>query len=69
MSDSVSSVPLALPDLLTAHQAATMLNLSDGAFYSAVRAGRLPAPIRISPRRCRWRRADIEAVIAGTWEA
>ena len=51
-------------DLLTAREVMSMLRLSRSAVYRLTAAGRLPAPIRLSQRTCRWRRQDLLAALA-----
>lgn len=38
--------------------------VSKSTFLNGVRAGVLPAPVRLSPKRVAWRSADIRALIA-----
>lgn len=49
--------------LLTAREAAQILNIGVSTFWKRTRAGDFPAPIRFG-RSTRWRRADIEALFA-----
>jgi len=53
-----------IPALLNDRQVATALNCSRSSVWRLTENGTLPAPIRISGLT-RWRRADIEALVAG----
>lgn len=73
MAFSMSLSPLVaidqLPDLLNVHEAAGLLRIPHSSLYAASKAGTLPAPIALSPRRLRWRKSDLVAVINGSWQA
>ena len=52
--------------LLTVKQAAAMIQVSRASFWSLHSAGRVPLPIRLSPRVVRWRRSELDAwILAG----
>lgn len=51
------------PQLLTAREAAQILNIGVSTLWKRTREGDFPAPIRLG-RSTRWRRADIEALFA-----
>jgi prophage regulatory protein len=51
-------------ELLTSAQVARLTSYSVKQIYNLTRAGKLPPPLRLSARRLRWRRADIEAWLA-----
>jgi predicted DNA-binding transcriptional regulator AlpA len=51
-------------DLLTVKQIAAKLRLCPDSVRNHVRAGNLPAPLRLGTRTHRWRAADISACIA-----
>jgi len=46
-------------DLITPDQAAAMLGLSPRSLARWVGEGNFPAPYRLSPRRCRYRRSEV----------
>ena len=52
--------------LLKAPEAAKMLRISRAGLYKLNAEGRLPPPVKIGHVR-RWRTADLQAVIDGTW--
>lgn len=47
-----------------AELAKTGIKMSRNTFINAVEAGKLPKPIRISPKRPVWRFADIQSAVA-----
>ena len=51
---------------LTADASAELVGLSRPAFYAAVRAGRLPAPVYPAPRAPRWFAAELLAALEKT---
>ena len=55
------------PALMRAPEVATLLAISRPMVYKMTTAGQLPKPVEIGTCR-RWRRPDIEAVAAGTWQ-
>lgn len=57
-----SLVPSALID---AAELARMLSISKPTIWRMRESGRLPEPLRVTSQAVRWRRADIEAWIAG----
>lgn len=50
-------------------QVATLLGISVGTVYNLVRAGRLPAPRRLSHRVSGWRAADVAPFVRGESES
>lgn len=40
------------------------LEISKPTWHAGVKAGRFPAPVRLTPRRPVWRKADIENLIS-----
>lgn len=50
--------------LLDAKQAATLLSVSRSTFWKLHNQGRVPLPLRLSPRVVRWSRGDLQAWIA-----
>jgi len=65
--DGPSNTPV--PDLgerlLTRQQVEQKCSMSRSAIYDAIRAGRLPTPIRIGKSAVRWRLSELEAWIDG----
>ena len=53
--------PKPAPDLMTAKDLAAYLRVDRRTVQRMAGAGELPAPIPVSARRSRWRRADIDA--------
>ena len=51
--------------LIDAAELARMLSVSKQTVVRMTESGRLPEPLRLSAKTIRWRRADIEAWIAG----
>ena len=49
--------------LLRGPEAAKRLGIGFSNFQVQVKAGKLPQPIRVSPRRPMWRVADLDAVV------
>lgn len=49
--------------LLRVKDVAAALAVSPRTVWRLVSAGRLPQPIRLGPRTCRWRWGDIERVL------
>jgi len=47
--------------LLDATQASKLLGVSRATFWTYHSAGKVPLPIRLSPRVVKWRRAELEA--------
>lgn len=61
------NAPYFPPDpLLTAEQAAEEVALSLPAFWRAVAAERLPAPLYPAPKAPRWRRSELHAALEAT---
>jgi prophage regulatory protein len=60
-----SEQALAGRELLTARDVAFRLNIGERTVWRWVAAGKLPKPIRYSPRLVRWRAHDIEAFVRG----
>jgi prophage regulatory protein len=56
----VEPEPIILAAVLSPRQVAAYLGLSLATVWRLVRSGRLPQPIRLSPNRCGWRRAEID---------
>ena len=56
------------PALMRAPEVATLLAISRPMVHKLTAAGKLPKPIEFGTCR-RWRRSDIEAVAAGTWQS
>jgi predicted DNA-binding transcriptional regulator AlpA len=52
------------PILLDVIQAAEMLNISRSTFWTLHDSGRVPRPLRLSPRVIRWRREELAAWVA-----
>lgn len=44
-----------------------LLAISKPTLYRGIKAGSLPAPVKISPRRVGWRSTDIDRLIAGSY--
>lgn len=59
-------VPAANDPLLTAEQSAAEVGLSLPAFWKAVAAQRLPAPMYPAARAPRWRRSELLAALEST---
>ena len=57
------------PDFLTDRQVGELLGVSAKTVHRMAEDGRLPAPIRISPKRVRWRRGELDQRLAGEAEA
>lgn len=55
--------------LLSKLELQSMLKVSIKTVDALIRDGRLPAAIELGPRMSRWRKADIEAWIAGGCQA
>jgi len=53
--------PNSAPDLMTAKDLADYLRVDPRTVQRMAAAGELPAPIPVSAKRSRWRRADIDA--------
>ncbi len=53
--------------LMRAPEVAALLAISRPMVYKMTASGKLPKPVEIGTCR-RWRRCDIEAVAAGTWQ-
>jgi predicted DNA-binding transcriptional regulator AlpA len=51
---------------VTAKQAATLVGLAESAFWRAVAAGRLPAPVYPLPRAPRWIPSELHAAMQAT---
>ncbi|MXY63807.1 MAG: AlpA family phage regulatory protein [Gammaproteobacteria bacterium] len=49
--------------LLTRHQVLEITGISRPTLYSAIRAGLLPQPIKISKRCVRWKASELQAAI------
>jgi len=60
--------PLDRRPLLDVNQVKTWLGCSDRVIYRWLAEGRFPEPLRVSRRFVRWRPADIDSFIAGTWK-
>ncbi len=58
---------LSLPGsiLLNILDVCDILQISQKTVWVWVATGKLPEPVRLAKRKVRWRRADIEALIAG----
>ena len=52
-------------ELMTRPEVEALLHMGRSTIYRLMRDGQLPTPIRIGPRAVRWRRAEIEAHLAG----
>lgn len=65
-----STPPKVSPEhqLVPADYVCAALSISWAGLHKKVKAGALPAPIALGYRCHRWRLADIEAVVAGTWK-
>jgi prophage regulatory protein len=50
-------------DLLTLAEVLALVRVSRATWYSGIKAGRYPKPVRISARLTRWRRADIDKLL------
>jgi len=59
-----AGLPVERPLLLTCEQAAAVLGVSRATFWTLHSCGRVPMPIRLSPRVVRWARGELEAWIA-----
>jgi len=49
--------------LLTVRDVAHLLNVSPRTVWRLVSTGDLPRPIRLGPRTCRWRPADVARLV------
>lgn len=56
--------PLRHDALLSADDVLPLVCMGRSTWMNGVRAGKFPQPIRLSPRRPRWKRSDIDALIA-----
>jgi excisionase family DNA binding protein len=64
MSDFLRPERPTLGDLIPAQSVAGMLGCSVRTVHRLRDAGKMPAPVQISGRLVRWRRADVEAWIS-----
>ena len=53
------------PDLLTAKEVAHRLSIAVRTLHRLVRAGVVPAPVRLTRKIIRWRVADIDRYLKG----
>ena len=49
--------------LLTVDEASAEVNVAKSTFWREVKAGRMPAPIHVTPKCPRWKRSELRAVI------
>jgi predicted DNA-binding transcriptional regulator AlpA len=68
MTDEQNETPRADRVLLTAPECAKRVRLSEGAFWKAVRDGRLPWPVYPAPRAPRWFDDELDAALEQTRE-
>lgn len=57
--------PPALEALLTLDRVLEVIPISRELWWSGVKSGRFPAPIRLSPRKPAWRSSDIGRLVSG----
>ena len=57
--------PPALEPLLTLDRVLDLIPISRELWWSGVKSGRFPAPIRLSPRKPAWRSSDIGRLVSG----
>ncbi len=63
--DPIAALPDAL--LLISHEVFEVTRLSPSTIYRQIRTGKFPGPIPTATQHRRWRRADIESWLAGSW--
>lgn len=51
--------------LIPADEVVQILGISRPTLYRGIKAGTLPAPVKISTRRVGWRSTDIDRLVAG----
>ena len=54
----------AMPVLMNPASSATYLDLKTTNFKALVKAGRIPAPVYLTPRRPLWKKTDLDAFAA-----
>jgi prophage regulatory protein len=57
--------PPALEALLTLDRVLEVIPISRELWWSGVKSGRFPAPIRLSPRKAAWRSSEIGRLVSG----
>jgi prophage regulatory protein len=57
--------PPALEALLTLDRVLEVIPISRELWWSGVKSGRFPAPIRLSPRKPAWRSSEIGLLVSG----
>lgn len=57
--------PPALEPLLTLDRVLDLIPISRELWWSGVKSGRFPAPIRLSPRKPLWRTPEISLLVSG----
>lgn len=53
-----------LPELMTSAECAALIRVTTTAILTMARQGTFPPPLRLSARRFRWVRADVESWLA-----
>ena len=75
IDDEVAPAIGPTPLLLDAPEAASLLRISRATFWKWHSSGRVPLPIRLSPRVVRWRKDELEAWVSagcptrGRWQS
>lgn len=52
-------------NLLRLHEVLSIVPVSRSSWYTGVKSGQYPAPVRLSARRVAWRASDITKLVAG----